>query len=128
MRQLINIGSIWPSYPNSSVNVKYFLGCIVSISNGSLNLIWFILAHVICTVVTHACPCLYDLVGEIKFIYLFILMNHSPEEWGNRYEQVSQIAGLMSRIIPRLTIYRSRPQSHVSLCIGPVLRATSHYV
>ena len=44
------------SYPNSLVYVKYFLGCIVFISNGSLKLIWFILAHVICTVVTRVCP------------------------------------------------------------------------
>ena len=55
---------------NTLVYFKYFLGCIVCISNGSLNLIWFILAHVICIVV---CPCLYALVGEIKFIYLFYL-------------------------------------------------------
>ena len=59
-----------------SINVlKYSLGCIVCISNGSLNQIWFILAHVICTVVTHVPVSIYALVGEIKqiyFIYLFI--------------------------------------------------------
>ena len=49
----------------------YFLGCIVCTSNGSLNLIWFILAHVI--IFCNSFPCLYALVGEIKFIYLFYL-------------------------------------------------------
>ena len=68
--KLINIGSIWPSYPNSLVYVKYFLGCIVCISRGYLNLIWFILAHVICT--CNSCPCFYALIGEIKVIYIFI--------------------------------------------------------
>ena len=42
-----------PTVPNSLDYVKYFSGCIVWISNGSLNQIWFILAHVICTVVTY---------------------------------------------------------------------------
>ena len=64
--QLINIGSVWSSYPNSLVYVKYFLECIVRISSGYLYLIWFILAHVICT--CNSCPCYYALVGEIKLI------------------------------------------------------------
>ena len=51
--------------------IKYFLGCIVCISSGYLNLIWFILAHVIYT--CNSCHCFYALVGEIKVIYLFIL-------------------------------------------------------
>ena len=38
--------------------------------NGSLNLIWFILAHVF--FFSNSCHCLYALVGEMKFIYLFI--------------------------------------------------------
>ena len=38
--------NVW-HYPNSLEYFKYFSGCTVSISNGSLNLIWFILAHVI---------------------------------------------------------------------------------
>ena len=58
--------------PNSLVYFKDFLGYIVCISNGALNLIWFILAHVICIFVTHVPPCLYAFVDEIKFIYLFI--------------------------------------------------------
>ena len=33
--------------------LKYVLGCIVCISNGSLNLILFILTHVIWIVLTH---------------------------------------------------------------------------
>ena len=50
---------------------KYFSGCIVCISNGSLNLIWFTLAHVI----LYFCnSCLYALVGETKFISLFIAL------------------------------------------------------
>ena len=66
---LINIGSIWPSYHNALVYFKYFLGYIVCISNGFLNLIWLILAHVICIVVTHLPVCAQ--VSEIKCIYLF---------------------------------------------------------
>ena len=50
---LINIGCIWPSYPNSLGHFKYFFGCIVCISNSPLNRILFILAHVICIFVTH---------------------------------------------------------------------------
>ena len=72
--QLISIGNICPSYPNSLVYFKYFLGCIVCISNGALNLIWFILAHVICIFETHIPPCLYALNDERKFIYLFYLV------------------------------------------------------
>ena len=53
------------------VYFKYFLCCIVCIYNGALDLIGFILAHVICIFVTHVPPCLYALVGEIKFINLF---------------------------------------------------------
>ena len=48
------------------------LGYIVCISNGSLNLIWFILAQVICTVVTHVPVCMPSLANKIYlFIYLF---------------------------------------------------------
>ena len=54
--------------PNSLVYFKYFLGCIVCICNGFLNLIWFFLALVICIFVTHVPPCLYALVEEIKLI------------------------------------------------------------
>ena len=55
--KLINIGSKWSLYPNSLVYVKYILGCIVCISSGYLNLIWFILAHVICTCMSlFLCP------------------------------------------------------------------------
>ena len=49
---------------------QILLGCIVCISNGSLNLIWFIFAYVI-LYFCNSCRCLYALVGEIKLIYLF---------------------------------------------------------
>ena len=39
--------------PKLIILFKNLLGCIVCISNGSLNLILFILAHVICIFVTH---------------------------------------------------------------------------
>ena len=42
------------------------------ISSGSLNLISFILDHVICIFVANFPPCLYALVGEFFKIYLFI--------------------------------------------------------
>ena len=44
---------------------------VYHISNGSLNLIWFILAHVL-LYFCNSCDGLYALVGVIKFIYLFI--------------------------------------------------------
>ena len=50
---------------------QILLACIVCITNGSLNLIKFIIAHVI-LYFCNSCNCLYDLDGEIKFIYLFI--------------------------------------------------------
>ena len=68
---------IWPAYPNSLEYFKYFSGCIVCISSGSLNLIWFIFDHVI-LYFCNSCLCLYALVGEIKFIYLFILFYCVP--------------------------------------------------
>ena len=57
---------------NSLEYFKSFSGCIVRISNGYLNLIEFILADVI-LYFCNSYPCLYALVDEIKFIYLFIL-------------------------------------------------------
>ena len=56
-------------HPNQNI-LK--LNCIVCISNSSLNLICFILAHVICIFVTHVPPCLFALNWRNK-IYLFIL-------------------------------------------------------
>ena len=61
----MSIGYICPSYPNSLVYFKYFLGCIVSISNGALNLICLILALAIFSFCN---SCTYALVGEIKCI------------------------------------------------------------
>ena len=40
------------SYPNSLVHFKYFLGCVVCVSNGSIILILFIVTHGICVIVT----------------------------------------------------------------------------
>ena len=57
------------SVPNLLVYFKYFLGCIICISNGSLNPILFILAHVI-LYFCYSCPC--SLVGEITFLNLFV--------------------------------------------------------
>ena len=64
---------MWPAYPNSLEYFKYFSGCTVCVSNGSLNLIWFILAHVF-LYFCNSCPCLYALVGENKLIHLLIYL------------------------------------------------------
>ena len=66
---------------NSLVHFKNLLGSIVCISIGSLNLIWFIVTHVICLFVTHVpvskqYRCwnkIYLLIS--LFIYLFIRSN-----------------------------------------------------
>ena len=72
-RELIIIGSIWPVYPNSSEYLKCFSCCIVCISNGSFNRIWYILAHVI-SYFCNSRPCLHAFVGEIKCIYFIYLL------------------------------------------------------
>ena len=47
--QWVSIGSKWPSSDcNSFIHCKYFLGSSVCISNGSLNVIWLNVNHVIC--------------------------------------------------------------------------------
>ena len=56
---VINYYRYYMAIVNSLVHFKYFSGCIVCFSNGSLNLIWFILPHVMCIFVTHVmslCP------------------------------------------------------------------------
>ena len=70
---LLTVMHIWPAYPNSLVYFKYFLCFIVCISNSSLNIVWFILVHVI-LYFCYSCPYLYALVGEIKLIYIFIYL------------------------------------------------------
>ena len=72
--QLISIGNIWPAYPNSLGYFKYFSGCIVCISNGSLNLIWFSLAHVI-LYSCNSCPCFYVLVWNKIHLFRTLLEN-----------------------------------------------------
>ena len=78
-----------------NTRIKYFLCCIICISNGSLNLICFILAHVI-LYFCNSYPCLYALVGEIKFIYLFICL-----------------------FIIKWMKYRSVPSKHKNANMGP---------
>ena len=63
---------IYDDFLPPSLYFKYFFGCIVWVSNGSLDLIWFILAHVICIVVTHVPVSMPSLAKYNLFIYLFI--------------------------------------------------------
>ena len=75
-RATYSIGNIWPAYPNFSEYFKYLSGCIVCISNGSLNLIWFSFAYVF-LYFCNSCLFFYALIDEIKCIYLFYLLANS---------------------------------------------------
>ena len=76
------------------MNFKYFFCCIVSISNGSLNLIRFIVTHVI-GIFCNSCPYRYAIVDGLKFIYFLIILPHIDdvqmgERSGERVEVESQ--------------------------------------
>ena len=92
----------WPSYSNSLVYVKYFLGCIVCIPK------WFSQSNLIylssCNLHRcNSCPCFYALVGEIKFIYLFIYLFNIQDvlrmSWGNTQEVIRMSWGNTQEVL-----------------------------